>query len=378
MIPAGLLFCGGGEPDYGRRLSRLRWRRRFPEARPVAAKPSDRAAEVLAGASSWVSVRDESALPFGGAAVAPRPGKVVLPAFVGDFAPAPPHTLAELERTEFRPDCEGSAAAAERAPALVFRREDFEAGPGESLDAFLRRLASPPTPRAVEPGFGVFVFRDPSESPRPEVARLVPESCRRILDVGCGAGATAAELRRLRPRLAVEGVEQRAEAAALAREKLSRVHEGDACRVLRRLSDEGSRYDGFLFADVLEHLPEPVEALALARRLAEPGALLVASVPNAGHLSLVRDLVRGRFDPLPAGLSDSGHLRWFTRQSLGDMLEEAGWTVEAIEGERGSEPACAEEFLGRLAGRRLEPEALLTYQWIAVARAGWTGQRSDS
>lgn len=377
MTSAGLLFCGGGELDYGRRLSRLRWRRRFPEACPVAAVPSQRAADVLSSAESWVAVRDESAVPFGGADVAPRAGQVVLPAFLGGFASGQPHTLAELERADFRPDCAGSAAEGARAPVLVFRREDFAAGSGETLDAFLRRLASPPTPQVVEPGFGVFVFRDPSESPRPEVARLVPPSCGRLLDVGCGAGATGGELKRLRPELLVEGVEQRPEAAALARKLLSRVHEGDACRVLARLRDEGSTYDGFLFADVLEHLPDPLEALTLARRLAEPGATLVASVPNAGHLSLVRDLVHGRFDPLPAGLADSGHLRWFTRTSLSDTLDDAGWTVSAIQAERGSEPPGADDFAGRLGGWPFDREKLLVYQWIAVARASWTGRRSE-
>jgi SAM-dependent methyltransferase len=378
LTSAGLLFFGGGEPDYGRRLSRLRWRRRFPDAAPVEAAPSQPAADVLSGAASWVAVRDDSAVPFGSSAAAPRPGQVLLPAFVGGFASGAPHTLAELERADFRADCAGSAAAGARAPALVFRREDFAAWPGEPLDAFLGRLTAPPTPRAVEPGFGVFVFRDPSESPRPEVTRLVPESCRRLLDVGCGAGATGGELARLRPGLVVEGVERRREAAALARQRLARVHEGDACRVLRRLADEGASYDGFVFADVLEHLSDPVEALALARRLADPGATLVASVPNAGHLSLVRDLVRGRFDPLPAGLADAGHLRWFTRLSLRDSLEEAGWTVAAIDAERGSEPAAVGDFLGSLSGWPFEREELLAYQWIAVARAGWTGRRSES
>jgi len=362
VTSAGLLFCEGREPDYGRRLSRLRWRRRFPEARPIAAAPSQRAADVLSGTASWVVVRDESAIPFGAAGVAPRTGQVVLPAFLGGFASGQPHTLAELERADFRPDCAGSAAQSSHAPALVFRREDFAAGPGEALDAFLGRLASPPTPRAVEPGFGVFVFRDPS----------------RLLDVGCGAGATGAELRRLRPELVVEGIEQRPEAAALACTRLSRVHEGDASRVLARLVHEGSTYDGFLFADVLEHLPDPLEALTLARRLAEPGATLVASVPNAGHLSLVRDLVQGRFDLLPAGLADAGHLRWFTRMSLCDTLEEAGWTVSAIQAEPGSEPPGAGAFLGRLTALSMEREELLAYQWIAVACARWTGHRSES
>src|SRR5207247_9631115 len=114
------------------------------------------------------------------------------------------------------------------------------------------------------------------------------------------------------------------------RSRVGRGIGGDANRALADLAREGEEFDAFLFADVLEHLADPVEALARARLVAAPGATLVASVPNAGHLSIVRDLVRGRFDPVPAGLADAGHLRWFTRASLGETLAEAGWRADVI------------------------------------------------
>ena len=91
-----------------------------------------------------------------------------------------------------------------------------------------------------------------------------------------------------------------AEAAALARQRLSDVREGEAGAVLSDLAKAGERFDALLFADVLEHLDDPIRILGLAREVALPEATLVASVPNVGHLSLVRDLVLGRFDPLPA------------------------------------------------------------------------------
>ena len=100
------------------------------------------------------------------------------------------------------------------------------------------------------------------------------------------------------------------------------------------------------------------------------GARLIASVPNVGHLSLVRDLVAGRFDPLPAGLADVGHLRWFSRVFMREALEEAGWRVEDIQGLAGAPAPDAEKFLGALAEwEDLDRESLATYQWIAVAVA---------
>ena len=147
------------------------------------------------------------------------------------------------------------------------------------------------------------------------------------------------------------------------------MREGDAATVLSNLAAAGERFDALLFADVLEHFDDPVRILTLARGVASDDATLVASVPNVGHLSLVRDLLVGRFDPLPAGLADAGHLRWFTRDSLLETLEEAGWTDVAIAADPGAPAPAAHDFLRRAREwSGTDPESLTTYQWIAVAR----------
>src|SRR5262249_50892892 len=147
---------------------------------------------------------------------------------------------------------------------------------------------------------------DPSEIERPELTRRVPSDRRRLLDVGCGAGGTSAALARRIPGLSTTGIERDPDAAARAAGRPRRGLREDGGEALARLAIEGAAFDAFLFADVLEHLDDPAGALKKARALASPGAVLVASVPNAGHLSLARDLARGRFDPVPAGLADAG------------------------------------------------------------------------
>ena len=235
--PLGLLFAGlAGELDYGRRLSRLRWRRAFPGAQAREANRSSPAAEALTGVPAWIAVRNENSLPLPHARIVPRAETVVLPAFRGTFEPAPPHTLAELEEASFRPDAGASLEAGACAPALVFRLEDFAPAQGETREGFLARLAAPPTSRAVDPDFAVFELTDPEEHERPEVMRHVPASARRLLDVGCGAGSASARLKRERPGLEVSGVERNPGAAARARGRLDRVHEGDAAAVLGRLA----------------------------------------------------------------------------------------------------------------------------------------------
>jgi SAM-dependent methyltransferase len=210
---------------------------------------------------------------------------------------------------------------------------------------------------------------DPSESERPELTRRIPSAARRILDVGCGAGAGIAAAKARNPAWDVTGIEKDPRLASLARSRCDRVLEGDLTRVLAALDRAGERFDALVFADVLEHVEDPIAALALGRRVAAPGARLVVSVPNVGHLSVVRDLVLGRFDPVPAGLTDAGHLRWFTRAFLAEALAESGWQAEAIESERGAPPFAVGEFLALAAAwPDADRESLSTYQWVATAR----------
>jgi SAM-dependent methyltransferase len=166
----------------------------------------------------------------------------------------------------------------------------------------------------------------------------------------------------------VTGVEKDPRLASRARERCDRVLEGDLAEILPALESAGERFDAIVFADVLEHLEDPVAALTMGRRVAAPGARLLVSVPNVGHLSIVRDLIAGRFDPVPAGLTDMGHLRWFTRVFLEEALCESGWRVDAIESEAGAPPPQAQDFLALAAAwPDCDRESLLTYQWVATA-----------
>jgi SAM-dependent methyltransferase len=365
----GFLVPRGGL-DYGRRLARLRWKRRFPEYHAVELSRGALAEDAFTPATNWVVVSDEIALPTPGAEVSPVPGRVLLASPLSPATPPVVHTLRELEESA---DAIGRKAPErdESAPAIVFQPSDFPPGSGETVEEYVRRLASAPTPRAFAPGLCAVVFQDSPGGDRADVTRRFPPGIRRLLDVGCGSGEAAAALCRSRPGLAATGIERDPATAALARQRLGDVREGDARTALSRLTEAGERFDALLFADVLEHFDDPIGVLGLACKLAMSEATLVASVPNVGHLSLVRDLVLGRFDPLPAGLADAGHLRWFTRTSLAEAFAEAGWKDVTIDAASGAAAPGAEKFLRRTeawAGR--DRESLTTYQWIAVARPG--------
>jgi SAM-dependent methyltransferase len=147
-----------------------------------------------------------------------------------------------------------------------------------------------------------------------------------VLDVGCGAGANARELRRLASDATIVGIEPNAEAAGLARAAADEVFEGTLERWLDAEHDR--RFDAVLLSDVIEHVADP---LALLRRLNEhPGTRVAAwlvSVPNyAVWYNRLRTLA-GSFSYSWSGLYDRTHLRFFTRRSVRQLLERAGRTV---------------------------------------------------
>jgi O-antigen biosynthesis protein len=159
---------------------------------------------------------------------------------------------------------------------------------------------------------------------------LLPAAPRRLLDVGCGNGATAAAAKERWPALYAIGLEIVPEAARRAAERLDRVVAGSAESV--DWSAEGiGDVDAVLLADVLEHLVDPWRFLADLRRILSPDAVVVASIPNVANLWLIEELAAGRFDYASEGLLDATHLRFFTRSTIARMFDRAGFEIERWE-----------------------------------------------
>lgn len=194
---------------------------------------------------------------------------------------------------------------------------------------------------------------------RPDIVAGLPRPVGSVLDVGCGAGHVGRALREEATRLT--GIEPVHGPAEQAREVYDEVVGSGVEDALARL--EGP-FDTILCLDVLEHLVDPAAALRGLLRVAGPGGHLQVSVPNARHVSLVRDLVlHGTFGYTEHGHRDSTHLRWFTRRDIVAAVADAGWRVE-----RTSHPALTRsrglDTLTR--GRSTE---FLVGQWYVLASA---------
>jgi 2-polyprenyl-3-methyl-5-hydroxy-6-metoxy-1,4-benzoquinol methylase len=78
--------------------------------------------------------------------------------------------------------------------------------------------------------------------------------------------------------------------------------------------------------NVLEHVPEPGELLAMLRRIAgAENCPLVIAVPNVTHRDIGTKLAFGRWDVTVAGVLDQTHLQFFNRARLNDIAASAGW-----------------------------------------------------
>lgn len=218
---------------------------------------------------------------------------------------------------------------------------------------------------------------------RPEVLALIPETATRILDIGCNGGALGAALKR-RQECEVVGMEP-SPAAELAQERLDQVFVMDVERAadgvlgwaIPNPTGERADFDCVVMADVLEHLHDPAQVLRWVRHLLAPGGVLVLSVPNARHASVIGALAEGGFTREASGLLDKTHLQHFTRRELEVLLDSCGFGVAAERAVRGAGyedwdagGRKGEVRVGRLTVSNLsetEAEEFFVYQWLVVA-----------
>jgi SAM-dependent methyltransferase len=159
--------------------------------------------------------------------------------------------------------------------------------------------------------------------------RAVPASACSILEIGCAQGQLGAALKRQDPRRQVYGIEREAGVAAQAASRLDRVFTLDVEHDDPPLEPES--LDCILYGDVLEHLVAPGEVLRRHRHFLKPNGIVLCSVPNVQHHSLVMALLRGDWQYTSAGLLDATHLRFFSYSTFFKLLLDAGFVPSIAE-----------------------------------------------
>lgn len=274
-----------------------------------------------------------------------------------------PYTLAEVRRR-----------AVDRRDLRIVPTEELDRGLVYGLAvatadevADLLDLGWPPAADrlALVPGVRLYRYDDPADHERREIDAFVPKDARVVVDVGCGHGRLGERLRA--PSRQVIGIEPDPTMAREAGPRLDRVL---ARRAEEALPSLDVPVDCFVFADVLEHLPDPARVLALAAERLAPDGRIVVSIPNTAWAPVLRDLAAGRWEPTLAGVQARDHLGPTTLDSLRRMAEECGLEVGSVTAQRPPLPwrlRLWARLVARLSGGRAD--TLTAAQWIVVLKA---------
>jgi 2-polyprenyl-3-methyl-5-hydroxy-6-metoxy-1,4-benzoquinol methylase len=197
------------------------------------------------------------------------------------------------------------------------------------------------------------------------LARIAPDA-KSILEFGCGEAPLGAALK-ARQKCRVVGIEIDPRAAAVARKRIDDVYCGDAREIVSIIQE---KFDWIIGGDIVEHLDEPWSFLADLRGVCASGGHLLLSIPNVANAAVVSDLIRGRFDYVYMGLTCVGHLRFFTRRTIEEMLSIAGWKVVEIVPQETVVTRGREELLAALTAARMpfSKEDLIPAGYYVVAR----------
>jgi SAM-dependent methyltransferase len=178
-----------------------------------------------------------------------------------------------------------------------------------------------------------------------------------VLDLGCWVGYLLAEARDRGWRTL--GVEPSEFASDYARDRLGlEVITGDADTA----DLPAAAFDAVALGDVIEHLPDPGEALDRIRALLAPGGVLWLAIPDAGSL-LARAMGRRWWSVIPT------HVQYFTRESITTLLRRHGFAV--LELSTAPKAFTVEYYLGRIGGY----SPALARGLIRTARASGRAER---
>lgn len=167
---------------------------------------------------------------------------------------------------------------------------------------------------------------------RVEIEDVFPKGAKRVLEIGCGTGATLSWLKKSGLANWVAGVDINQEELQAARKnnvdfvKNGNVEDG----IEALLADAGGPFDVILYLDVLEHLYNPWSVVADTKNCIVQGGCVISSIPNTQNIRVILPLLFGKWEYKDCGLLDKTHIRFFTKKTAQEMFFLNGYSVTDV------------------------------------------------
>lgn len=168
----------------------------------------------------------------------------------------------------------------------------------------------------------------------PEVLNILNSlKVNRVCDLGSGNGALALATRRAG--YYVAGVEYDKEGVSLSKKNYPEINfynlgvQDDPEPIL---ISEGSLFDAVVSTEVVEHLFSPHMLPMFARKLVPTGGYLIVSTPYHGYLKNLALSIFNKWDKHHTPLWHGGHIKFWSQNTLTQLLEENGFKVIQFHG----------------------------------------------
>ncbi|HEX2825379.1 MAG TPA: class I SAM-dependent methyltransferase [Burkholderiales bacterium] len=140
-----------------------------------------------------------------------------------------------------------------------------------------------------------------------------------VLDIGCGVGHLVQYLSA--NGASAEGIEPSSDAVQVARERGLKAEQSTLEGWAGKPENAG-RYRAVTLLNVLEHVPDPVRFLTLARSLVQPGGVVVFRVPN--DFSEIQEAAQRVTQRQYWWVAAPDHINYFSPESVGTTCDAVG------------------------------------------------------
>lgn len=149
-----------------------------------------------------------------------------------------------------------------------------------------------------------------------------------VLDVGAGNGILPMLLAAKKKQVTIDGVEPSVAAAKIAKPYYRNFYQGYLQDFYSQIKE--NNYDYIVLADVIEHVINPEEFLRDLISHIRPKTKILLSTPNVAFATIRLALLEGNFNYVNSGILEKTHLRFFTKDSLEEMIKNLGIGIHKV------------------------------------------------